>query len=134
MAAPPALFMPPPRWMAYVVWDASGEAGMQLSSVRSADHVQLMATSAPERSPMCRSTYCSIPLPIAPLKRNVMREPVATPAAPAAGDTDMNAAPADVLPAPDPFMPDPILSFPPPQAPTSAAARRAADAPSHLVI
>src|SRR3989304_4138494 len=92
-----------------------------------------MATSAPERSPMWRSTYCSIPAPIAPLKRNVMAEPTAMLVAPPAGDTDMNAAPAEVPP-PEPFMPDPVMLLPPPQAPTSDAATSAASPPIHLVI
>ena len=82
---------------------------------------------------MWRSTYCSIPAPIAPLKRNVMGEPTAMPVAPPAGDTDMNAAPAEVPP-PEPFMPDPVMLLPPPQATPSAAASSAADPPIHFVI
>src|SRR5512134_1668683 len=126
--------MPPPRWMAYIAWDASGEVGVQVSSVRSADHAQLIGTSPPERSPMWRSTYCSIPEPIAPLKRNVMGEPTATPVAPEAGDSDMNVTPAGVPPPPGPPMPGPVMLFPPPQATPSAAARSAASPPIHFVI
>jgi hypothetical protein len=62
-----------------------------------------------------------------------MGEPTAMPVAPPAGDTDMNAAPAELLP-PEPFMPDPVMLLPPPQAPTSAAARSAADTTTCLVI
>ena len=76
---------------------------------------------------MWRSTYCSMPAPIAPLKRNVMGEPSATLAAPAAGDTDMNAASPG-------GMSGPIISRPPPQPPPRAAVRGAANAPILLVI
>src|SRR5512134_774400 len=124
--------MPPPRWMAYIAWDASGEVGVQVSSVRSADHAQLIGTSPPERSPMWRSTYCSIPEPIAPPKRNVMGEPTATPVAPAAGETDMNATPLG--PPPGPPLSGPIMLLPPPQAPPTVAVKSTANPPIHLVI
>ena len=42
---------------------------------------------------MCRSTYCSMPMPIAAPKRNTMEVDPATPIIPPWGVTDMKLAP-----------------------------------------